>query len=278
VSSDLELTVPRGAHLEVRGRTGDLDASGIQGALDLNTGDAGVRLSDIAGPVRLDVGRSNIIRAVNIKGSVEVKGGGSDLEMETITGPVTVDGNYSGELLFQALAQPLVFQSSATELRAAAVPGRIRMGRGDLDADNVTGPVTLKAGSKDVTILDASGSVDITVDRGDIELRPRKAPLARMDARTRSGNILLLAPAAARFQLRAQTSNGGIENEFGSPLELTSTGDRGARLEGTVGGGPEITLSVDRGDITVRKNGGTAPPAEASAQAPERIHLEVEHQ
>jgi DUF4097 and DUF4098 domain-containing protein YvlB len=281
ISSDLEITVPRGATVEGRGRYGDFDISGVQGNVDINSDNAGVRLNDIGGAVRVDLRRSDLVRAVNVKGGVELKGGGWDVELENIEGPVTVAGSYSGELIFRKLAKPFRFDSSSTELRVERIGGQLRMGRGDLQANDITGPFQLKTGSKDVELSDFTQGVEISVQRGDIDLRPGKLPLAAMNVRTKSGDVQISLPASAKFELKATTTRGEAENDFGSPLQTQQDGRRSS-ISGTTGTGPLLQLSTDRGTLTVRKSSLDeipAPPEPPAPKAPKsKSGLPVDHQ
>ena len=76
-----------------------------------------------------------------------------------------------------------------------------------------------RRGLRDVQISDFTNALDVTVDNGDIELRP-SLPLARMDVHTHTGNITLALPKDARFELAASTGLGEILNQFGAPLVL----------------------------------------------------------
>lgn len=278
ITSDLEIAVPKGAIVQARGRAGDFDISDVTG-VDVDSDNAGVRLNNIAGNVRAELRRSDIVRATNVKGSVEVKGSGWDVELENVEGEAVVNGSFSGEMSFRNLAKQLRFESHTTELRAASITGQLRMGRGDLSADGIAGPVILRTESKDVELTDFTQTLEIAVNRGDIELRPGKLPLSKMDVRTRSGNIHLAVPPPARFQMRATTARGEIANEFGAPLEQERDG-RGARLTGSVGAGPEIQLATDRGSVTVRKVSLEAPAPPLAPEAPEapKAGLKVEKQ
>ena len=55
VTSDLELTVPIGSSIEAHGRQGDFDIQNVSGAVDINSDNAGVRLENIGGDVRIDL-------------------------------------------------------------------------------------------------------------------------------------------------------------------------------------------------------------------------------
>ena len=127
VSADLEVTVPRGASIEGRGRSGDFDITGIGGGVNIISDNAGVRLNKIGGDVKVDVKRSDIVRAVDVTGVVEVTGRGNDLELENIRGIVSVNGSFGGNLEFKNLAKTFHFESRNTDLRVERLPGRITM-------------------------------------------------------------------------------------------------------------------------------------------------------
>jgi DUF4097 and DUF4098 domain-containing protein YvlB len=278
LTSDLEITVPKGAVIQGRGRQGDFDLSDVAG-VDIDSDNAGVRMNNIAGDVRVDLRRSDIVRANNVKGNVDIKGGGWDIELENIAGQATINGSYSGELIFRNLARPLRFEGHQTELRLEKIPGQVRMSRGDFNAQGFEGPMTLKGQSKDIEISDFTQSIDISMERGDIEIRPGRLPLSKMEVHTRAGNIHLAVPGAARFQLRASTNRGEIDNEFGAPLQFEPDG-RGGRLAGMVGGagGPEIQLAADRGSVTVRRVSAEAPAPPEAPKPPPTPELKVEKQ
>src|ERR1700681_2181883 len=118
-------------------------------------------------------------RAVDVKGDVNIEGKGSDIELENIAGQVTVNGSYSGTLQFKNLAKPLHLESRNTDLRVAQVPGTITMDLGDLNGSNLIGPIRLITRSKDIHLDGFTQSLELETERGDIDLKPGKAPLAK---------------------------------------------------------------------------------------------------
>lgn len=263
MSNDLDISIPRSASIEGRGRYGDFDVRDLDGGVQVTSDNAGVRLENIGGAVKVDLRRSDIVRATKIKGPVSVKlstrgRAGEDLELDTIEGPVTVAGAFSGELNFRNLAKPLRFEGVTTELRVEKTPGFVKMALGNLTAENVQGPFHLTSETRDVNVRDFTGNLEIQVDRGDLELRPARQS-GRIDARTRNGEVDLVLPSGAKFDLNASTSRGEISNEYGAPLKLETVG-RGASLRGS-NGGPPVTVTTDRGSITVRRAGTAEPPA-----------------
>jgi hypothetical protein len=256
VSTDLELTVPRGSSLQGRGRQGDFEISAITGSVDLSSDNAEVRLQNLEGDVRLDLRWTDLIRAFNVKGSVEVtRGRGRRIELENISGLVTINGSYFGDLQFRNLAKPLRYKSDRTDLRVEKLPGQIESDRERLTGSKLVGPIVLTTRSRDVQLEDFSESLELSLELGDIILRPAQMPLARIDARTQRGRVELALPPSASFQLKAATGRGELENDFGPPLATEREG-RGGSLQGAVGKGPSITLSTNSGSISIRKDSG----------------------
>ncbi len=265
VSEDMEILVPKGAsieaHGEARGRSGDFDIHDVDGAVTITSDNASVRLENIGGEARLDLRNSDMVRAVNLKGSLDLRGRGGDIDFENIGGPVSVNGYYSGMVQFHNLSRTLHFVGPQTDFFAEKIPGQVRMPLNEFTASNVVGPLRLTTRARDVQISDFTNSLEITTDRGDIELRPRSLPLGKMDVHARiSGDITLALPPAAKFDLTASTGMGEVDNSFGGSIKIEESG-RGATMRGT-NGGPALNLRTERGRMTVRVAAPDEPPLE----------------
>lgn len=254
ISDDLEITVPRGFSVESRGSSGDHEISDVEGDIEINTGRGDVRLARIGGSVRMDVSRSELVRISDVKGRVDVQGRGNDLELENVAGQVTVGGTYGGTLDFKNLAKPLQFDGSrGTELSVQAVPGRITMDLREFNARDVVGPMKMVTRARDIKVAQVTGSLEVSTDRGDIELVPGKTPLPSIDARSGSGTVELVLPDRAAFQLEATVHRGDATNDYGSSITHETEG-RSATLKKS-GDGPMIKIDARQGSITVRKEG-----------------------
>jgi len=273
--TELEITVPKGATIENRGKFGDFDIENVTGNVEVSSDNAGVRMNNIGGDIRVDLRKSDVVRIINAKGNVDIKGRGQDIELENITGTAAVIGQYSGEMKFRNLAKPFRFESQNTIIRMERIDGEVELMQGHLNARRIAGPIQITSKSKDVELSDFSGNLEIDVDRGDIQLRPAKAITGKINARTRSGNAELVLPTGATLNLKAEVKRGQIENDFGGPFKLTENG-RNATLIGS-NGGPEVKIEVDRGEIRVRKwssDDAMVPPAAPQPPATPKTPLE----
>lgn len=281
-SADLDITVPPGSSVEARGRNGDFDVQNITGNVDINSDNAGVRLEGIGGNVHVETRASDTIRAVDIKGNLDLKGRGNDVELQNIGGLVTANGVYVGEIQLRNLAQPLRWEDPLNSLAFEKLPGQIRITRGEFNGNNIVGPIRMRARSSDVELSNFTQALDLTLDRGDIDLKPGK-DTPKMDVHTRSGDITLALAPGSKFDLRASTDRGDGNNDYGAPLREDSSG-RGATIEGSTGGGPQVRVGTGRGSLTVRKASAdettTFPdiPSVPAPPKPPRTDLKIEHQ
>ncbi len=250
VNSDLEITVPMGSSIEAHGRLGDFDIQNVSGAVDINSDNAGVRLENIGGDVRIDLRKSDIIRAIGVKGTVDLKGRGQDVELQNIDGQVNVGGTYVGQDPASESGAAAALRGSADHGEPEKLPGQIHMGLGEFTGNNLIGPIRLNARSRDVQMSDFTQSLDLTLERGDVELRAGKT-VPKIEVHTRSGDIDLALPAGAKVDLKASTDRGEAHNDFGAPLTVDES-NRGATIVGN-SGGPQFRLETGRGAVTVRK-------------------------
>jgi DUF4097 and DUF4098 domain-containing protein YvlB len=285
-NAELDISVPEGSSIEAHGRYGDFDVQNINGNVNINSDNAGVRLENLGGNVQVETRASDTIRAINVKGTLELKGRGDDVELQNIAGLVTVNGVYVGEIQLSNLAQPLRWEDPLNSMECEKLPGQVRMSRGDFTGNNIIGPIRLKARSSDVQLSEFTQALDLTVDRGDIDLKPGKN-LPKMEVRTRSGDIDLALPAGAKFDLRASTEHGEAGNDYGEPLREEEAGHGGATIAGSTGAGPQLRVETGRGSVTVRKASGdettTFPdipsvPNPPKTPKPPSAPLKVEHE
>ena len=254
ITHKLEIVVPRAYAIDARGRFGDFDIRDTTGAVDVYSDNAGVRLDNLAGNIKVETRKSDIIRATQLKGSLELRGKGSDLELDSIQGTVTVSGAYSGTVQLRNLAKAVHLEVQDMDFRAERIPGEIRSTLSELVGSNVVGPIRIFSAmhSRDVKLSDFSQALEVDVKKGDVSLQPGVLPLGKMNVRTRSGEIDLSLPEQAKFDLTGSTTHGDATNDWGDALKQES-GKRGSTLSGTVGQGPSLVLTTERGGFTIRK-------------------------
>jgi DUF4097 and DUF4098 domain-containing protein YvlB len=264
IATNLEISVPRGSSLEATGTSGDFDVSGLAGDVDITSSHADLRVNKVKGNLHVDIARSGDIRCDSIAGAVTLRGHGSDVALTDVSGEVDVNGDFSGLISLAHIAKHVRLASMRSEFDAVAVPGEVKLARGSLDGNGLTGPTKVAVRATDVSLTDYSDSLDLSVDKGDVDLRPVHLPLSNMSVHDGAGDIDLALPATTGLELAADTGRGSIQNDLGFAPQ--SDGRR-AHLEGAIGKGAQLNLSTRRGDINIHRANGVAKPASQIAQS-----------
>jgi DUF4097 and DUF4098 domain-containing protein YvlB len=251
VETDLEIYLPRKAAAEIATSRGKVEVHDRNGDLRISNSHGDVELGNILGNVAMNM-RGGSVRADGLHGDLSLDGRLGDVTVENVQGSVRLTGDYFGTTRLSKISSTVHFQSSRTDMEMAKLDGDLVLESGDLRASSLAGPTRVNTRSKDIRLSDFTGSVHIEDNNSDIELTPGKLPLGNMQITNHRGRIHLVLPADAAFQLEAHTTQGEISSDF-SGVNVQSRA-RGAQATGAIGGGgPQIQLSTDRGDIEIRK-------------------------
>ena len=155
----LEMRVPRGARVWIKGASADVEAQGVTGGLDLNI---------VGGSVKVN-GKPRELIVESMDGSVSFSGEAEFAKIKTATGDVTYDG-------------------TGQDLTLTTVSGGITItGRGDpIDRgrlETVTGPIIFAADVR------RTGDLRIDTHSGAIEMRLAPRADVEIDAQTITGTI-----------------------------------------------------------------------------------------
>jgi DUF4097 and DUF4098 domain-containing protein YvlB len=194
--------------------------------------------------------RSGSLRAEHIKGDLTVDGRLEDSNVADVTGSVRMTGDFFGNTTMAKITKAVIFKSSRTDLGMAGLAGEMTLDSGDLRATNVSGPFRLSTRSKDIHLENISGDVRVENSNGTVEIHPN--PLGNIQVDNRKGDVQLVLPAEASFNIQARARRGEAQSDF-SQLKVDNSHEEG-KITGTVGkGGPTVQIDSDRGTIEVRK-------------------------
>ena len=181
----------------------------------------------------------------------------------TVSGDVTVE-NIAGFLTAKTVSGDVKVTKAAKGANVNSVSGDLNVFgvTGDVDAETVSGDVTLSAIQGSVSAATVSGNIELldvegakTIKAGVVSGGIKYQGAVLMDGRysfkAHSGNVDLILPAGAAFDLEAKTFSGGIDCDF----QITMSGKLKKReVRGVVnGGGAEINVKTFSGNIKLKK-------------------------
>ncbi len=111
----LEVTIPRGLHLEVLTRTGTVDVSAVSGSVRIRSANGDVKVSGTGGTVTIETS-AGAVSVSNATGSVAVN---------TSAGTITLTGAASDATLESSSGNISVTNSSAARIKAVTLRGDV---------------------------------------------------------------------------------------------------------------------------------------------------------
>lgn len=161
------------------------------------------------------------------------------LQAHSDSGGVTIDG----------IRGPVEAEADSGSIHISNIGGDVRAqsDSGQVDVDGVQGTLNAQSDSGGIHARGVSGTIDASADSGGIQLQQTAA--APIRANCDSGGITVEL-ASSGYNLSAQTDSGGIDADV--PLTVSGRIKRN-HVEGKVrGGGPQVTLESDSGNIRIR--------------------------
>ena len=252
VQADMDIFVPRDATLDLASKRGDVTINDRKADVKIALQHGDVTLNDVAGAVNISLQKGSV-RASKIAGDLDVEGHIDNVTIDEVAGAVHLNGDFFDDIRLSKIAKTVTFKSSRSDMQIASVPGDLEIAGDEVRGSDLSGPVRLITRSKDIHIENVSGDLQLETTNGDIEVHAAdKLPLGRISISSKRGDISLVLPSKAGFQVQANTSKGDITSEFDAVKIDESKGS--ARASGAVGNGvSKLQISTDTGDIRITK-------------------------
>ena len=260
--TNLVITVPKSASVNVNSGHGGVTIAGLGGNVDATVQHGDLETTAIQGHVHAHLSHDGDFSAHDVTGDVTVEGTGGDLTITDVHGNTTVQGDYSNVHLERA-DQPVHFHSSRTEMELGRLPGDLSLSLESLHVTEVVGPIRVITHSKDIEMAQVYGETHIEDKDGRVELDLAGSYSA--EVKNDKGDIDITLPPGANVDVDGKTHNGDVVSDF----PLTISGDEDKRIEGNVGkGGPKLTISTNNADLHLRRGSETPGPLPAIGAAP----------
>jgi DUF4097 and DUF4098 domain-containing protein YvlB len=271
---DFEIRVPSETTLQLVTSSGDLVVSDVVGAAELETSFGNIEVEEVDGPVSARSSSGDIMLiGLSNAGDLEVETEFGSLVLRDIAADSLTGRSGSGDVEAEGCVVdgPLDLETefgSVTAVDVDAVSYRLKSGSGSLTLDcSGSGDVALESDSGDLTLEGCSGSLDLQTEFGDIEVQG--ATDSELMLRTNSGQVYfsgsiraegehrvesefgdvhVVLPAGAAFDLDAETEFGSIKTDFA----VTVSEFEEKHIVGEVnGGGSSLVVRTNSGSVTV---------------------------
>jgi len=243
------LEVPRSARLTIAHVSGDLEVSGVRGAL---------ALAEVTDDVSL--------RHV---GAVQVRHIGGDLEGHELAS-LQSPGEIRGDVWLRGVNGNLTLAGVGGDVEASHVGGNVQLAtiQGDLTLRRIGGATSVQMVQGDVCLTDMAGGVTIVQVQGEVEAKnlPAGVQIAQAQGDVEittnltagqtytvegKGDIDLYVVGELSAQVRLRSDDGEVASAW--PLSVAASGES----SGTLGdGAATLTLISHGGDVSLHRAGG----------------------
>jgi Toastrack DUF4097 len=298
------LTVPRGTSVRVtnsygsvriegvkdvwlRNSHGEIFASNVPGACDVETSYDDLEVRDIGGVCRLVNSHADVragavkgdltvrtsyarIRIEDAGGSADLGGSNTDVEARRITGAVTVDASYEKVVLAdvgpakvtghnlavtaEGVRGDLEVETSYEPVRATNVQGRliVEAHNSAVSATGIAGPaVSVRTSYENVSLADFSADTTVVCHNGAVNLTPRDLKRG-LDVRNEDGPIELVWPSGEKARFEARSKGGSVKWGLSDRPDVDeSNGSAVLKAYGGETAAPVIYLSTSYDSIRI---------------------------
>ena len=253
VNVDLDVEVPKSATVTASTSKGDINLSGIAGAIDASTRQGDVEIHDAGSDVAVTLAKGDL-RLSNVAGNVRVSGRGNEIDVSDVKGDATLDGEFFGPIRVRNVAKTTHYVSQRSDLTLIHMTGRMELDSEDLQISDVAGSAKLVTHNKDMDIENVAGRLDITDSHGDIKIISSQPPGDEISVADDSGEVSLTLPSKSSFEISAISRGGDVSSDFEGPSLQQTNDNNVGKLTGKVGsGGPKIQITTSYGTISIRK-------------------------
>jgi hypothetical protein len=177
-NTDLEILVPKNSELHVNNTYGEINASGLDGTLDLSTTHRLLEVRDCTGKFKISnsyaesrlanlvgdltmAGRGRIY-VDNVRGDVNVSDEYSPLEISNVDGKVVVSST-EGNVMLEKITKAVVINGLGTQVRASNLKDSLKIttSHRNVDLSDIDMDVSLDSSYANLKLKDIRGNVDI---------------------------------------------------------------------------------------------------------------------
>ncbi len=256
-SGEFTIEVPREmALVKVETDGGSVDARGVSGRLDAESGGGGIRIDDIGGGVSAETG-GGAIDVGTTSGDLGLHTGGGSIVVRHASGKVTAETG-GGSIEIQSGGQGAVIETGGGSITVRQCNGRVKAstGGGNIDLGDIGGPAEIDTGGGSIRLTSAKGPVRAQSGGGGIELYG--VPSARAETGAGGITVKLVNAGGERNDSVLETSAGDITVYIASDVAVN------VRANVDMGNGHRITS--DFPDIHITSEGDQWGPKTLSAE------------
>jgi len=273
IISTVTVRTPRLESATISTSAGGVEASGVDGPLEIDTGAGELSIDRIKGDCRLVTGGGDV-RVGSVAGGLYCRTGAGKIHVGTVHGQAILE-TVGGDIFANDIAGTVKAETGGGGVHIVKAGGAVNAGTGGgqivvdraagvVTARNMAGPVQVsgaggiqcESASGGVRVSNIAGPMRVSTSLGNILANLLGARLENSYLATGNGDITVLIPSNVGVTIRAQNDMADTVRRILSDYSAVSVRRLGRQVvaEGPVnGGGPLLQISATSGTIFIRK-------------------------
>jgi DUF4097 and DUF4098 domain-containing protein YvlB len=271
--SAISIKAPALAGLSIISTDGAVDASGVDGPVDVNTGAGNLTVDHVRGDCKLFTGGGNVSIG-EIGGALHCTTGAGHINVRKVQGKATCE-TQGGDISIHHAGGAVEANTGGGGVRVGTAGGPVSAtsGGGEIVVEKAGGAVTIKnmagpvqvasaagvrceSASGGVSLSNISGPMRVQTSMGTIVANLLGSQLADSYLATGAGDIIVSVPSNVGVTIRAQNNMADTLRRIVSDYRELQAQIRGSRVvaEGSLnGGGPVLQITAMGGVIAIKR-------------------------
>jgi DUF4097 and DUF4098 domain-containing protein YvlB len=253
--ADFEIRVPAETSLHLVSSSGDLAVGEVSGDAELRTVRGDIRVDEVTGALSVQSSSGDVtLMGLNDAGGLEVRTVSGDVKLQNVEGDSLTAHTSSGKIQIEKgmLSRALDLETvsgDVTALGIRATSCRLVSSSGNLTLEGCSGRLEMQTVSGSIEVTKARDvELGLSTSSGAVRFSGSLGTEGEHRLESVSGNMRLILPADAAFNLNIETISGDVQTEF--PVTIAQFGER--HVVGAVnGGGPLLQINSSSGDVMI---------------------------
>lgn len=254
-STDLDVSVPKAVGLEVNTGHGDIEITGVSGALVAHSASGDIHIHDVGSDVTIGSQHGDV-KVSGVAGNVKLTGRGDDVDISNVSGDAAIEGAFVGSVRVANITKSMRCVSPWADLSVEHLTGSLDADSSDIALTDADGAVKLIAHNKDIDVKNVAGKIEIFNTHGDVKVAYASPPREDLTVKNEAGDTDIALPARSSFGISAFSRSGEVQSDFQSASLRTLNEETQGQISGQYGGaGPMLNITTSYGTVHLRKAG-----------------------
>ncbi len=138
VSVDLDVELPKNVSLTATSAHGDINISGIGGAISATTQNGDIEIHDAGADVNVQLQKGDV-RIADVTGNARISGKGSQIDVSDVAGDASMEGDFFGPIRVRNVKKTTHYASQRSDITLSHLTGQLELDSGNIEISDVAG-------------------------------------------------------------------------------------------------------------------------------------------